>query len=57
MLENGRIKIDDMLLLFTYLELGAMVGIYFKIKVYVTNIPSSGYQMLLNFANSGPWRA
>ncbi|RWW84248.1 hypothetical protein BHE74_00007159 [Ensete ventricosum] len=30
MLENGHIKIDDILLLFIYLELGAMVGIYFK---------------------------
>ena len=30
MLEKGDIKIDDILLLFIYLELGAMVGIYFK---------------------------
>ena len=30
MLETGHIKIDDILLLFIYLELGAMVGIYFK---------------------------
>jgi len=30
MLEVGHIKIDDILLLFIYLELGAMVGIYFK---------------------------
>lgn len=30
MLEAGHIKIDDILLLFIYLELGAMVGIYFK---------------------------
>src|SRR3546814_18392508 len=30
MLEQGHIKIDDILLLFIYLELGAMVGIYFK---------------------------
>jgi phosphate starvation-inducible membrane PsiE len=27
---EGHIKIDDILLLFIYLELGAMVGIYFK---------------------------
>jgi len=27
---SGHIKIDDILLLFIYLELGAMVGIYFK---------------------------
>ena len=57
MLEEGHIKIDDILLLFIYLELGAMVGIYFKTKVYVTNIPSSGYQMLENHANAGLWRA
>jgi len=42
---------------FHYLELGAMVGIYFKKKVYVTHIPSSGYQMLAKPANAGPWRA
>jgi phosphate starvation-inducible membrane PsiE len=30
MLEKGQIGIDDILLLFIYLELAAMVGIYFK---------------------------
>ncbi|WP_460427840.1 phosphate-starvation-inducible protein PsiE [Azotobacter armeniacus] len=30
MIEKGHITIDDILLLFIYLELGAMVGIYFK---------------------------
>jgi phosphate starvation-inducible membrane PsiE len=30
MLEKGSITVDDILLLFIYLELGAMVGIYFK---------------------------
>ncbi|HAW62825.1 MAG TPA: phosphate-starvation-inducible protein PsiE [Pseudomonas sp.] len=30
MVEKGHISIDDILLLFIYLELGAMVGIYFK---------------------------
>jgi protein PsiE len=30
MLEKGAISVDDILLLFIYLELGAMVGIYFK---------------------------
>ncbi len=30
MLERGTATIDDILLLFIYLELGAMVGIYFK---------------------------
>jgi hypothetical protein len=57
MLEKGHIAVDDILLLFIYLELGAMVGIYFKTKVYVTNIPSSGYQMVANHANAGPWGA
>ncbi len=38
MLEEGHIKIDDILLLFIYLELGAMVGIYFKTKVHISNI-------------------
>jgi phosphate starvation-inducible membrane PsiE len=37
MIEQGHIKIDDILLLFIYLELGAMVGIYFKTKVQVSN--------------------
>jgi phosphate starvation-inducible membrane PsiE len=32
MAANGRASIDDILLLFIYLELGAMVGIYFKTK-------------------------
>ncbi len=30
MVEKGSISVDDILLLFIYLELGAMVGIYFK---------------------------
>jgi phosphate starvation-inducible membrane PsiE len=30
MMAQGRASIDDILLLFIYLELGAMVGIYFK---------------------------
>jgi phosphate starvation-inducible membrane PsiE len=30
MANNGRASIEDILLLFIYLELGAMVGIYFK---------------------------
>lgn len=30
MLDKGHAKVDDILLLFIYLELGAMVGIYFK---------------------------
>lgn len=38
MIEVGHIKIDDILLLFIYLELGAMVGIYFKTNLPFTNI-------------------
>ena len=30
MIVNGKASVDDILLLFIYLELGAMVGIYFK---------------------------
>ncbi|MET1076863.1 MAG: phosphate-starvation-inducible PsiE family protein [Pseudomonas sp.] len=30
MLDKGQASVDDILLLFIYLELGAMVGIYFK---------------------------
>lgn len=30
MMEAGRAQLDDILLLFIYLELGAMVGVYFK---------------------------
>jgi len=30
MLDAGRVRLHDILLLFIYLELGAMVGIYFK---------------------------
>lgn len=40
MIEAGHIKIDDILLLFIYLELGAMVGIYFKTNHPVSNIYS-----------------
>lgn len=32
MMENGRATLKDILLLFIYLELGAMVGIYFKTR-------------------------
>jgi phosphate starvation-inducible membrane PsiE len=33
MFARGHVSIDDILLLFIYLELGAMVGIYFKTNV------------------------
>jgi len=38
MLGKGGISVDDILLLFIYLELGAMVGIYFKTNNPFTNI-------------------
>lgn len=42
---------------FHYLALGAMVGIYFKTKVYVTNILRGGYQRLTGPDNAGAWCA
>jgi phosphate starvation-inducible membrane PsiE len=57
MLGKGGVSVDDILLLFIYLELGAMVGIYFKTKVYVTNISRSSYQMLASPDNAGAWYA
>ena len=57
MLGQEYIAVDDILLLFIYLELGAMVGIYFKTKVYVTNISRSGYQMLASPDNARAWCA
>jgi len=46
MVEKGHITIDDILLLFIYLELGAMVGIYFKTNRAISNTPfrASGWQ-------------
>lgn len=40
MLGKGGVSVDDILLLFIYLELGAMVGIYFKTNHPVSNIYS-----------------
>lgn len=57
MVEKGNISIDDILLLFIYLELGAMVGIYFKTKVYVTNNLFGGVQTLESPAKTGAWCA
>ena len=57
MLENGHIKIDDILLLFIYLELGAMVGIYFKTRVYVTNIVFEHGETDETSVNIGVWCA
>ncbi|RMQ36844.1 Phosphate-starvation-inducible E [Pseudomonas amygdali pv. mori] len=53
MVEKGNVTVDDILLLFIYLELGAMTGIYFKAKVHVSNIPLSAYQMLKSPDNAG----
>ncbi|AOA06684.1 phosphate-starvation-inducible E [Pseudomonas sp. TMW 2.1634] len=57
MVEKGNITIDDILLLFIYLELGAMVGIYFKTKVYVTNNTFQGDETLARPENAGAWCA
>ena len=38
MVNKGHASIDDILLLFIYLELGAMVGIYFKTNHPISNI-------------------
>ena len=57
MVEKGNITIDDILLLFIYLELGAMVGIYFKTKVHVTNNLFRGAQNLESPTNAGAWCA
>lgn len=47
----------DILLLFIYLELLAMSGIYFKTKVCVSNISRCGYQMLASPNNARAWCA
>ena len=57
MVEKGNISIDDILLLFIYLELGAMVGIYFKTRVYVTNNSFQCAENLASPANAGAWCA
>ena len=57
MLENGHIKIDDILLLFIYLELGAMVGIYFKTNLPESNIFSYRQKKGETPMISGLWRA
>ena len=57
MVEKGNISIDDILLLFIYLELGAMVGIYFKTRVYVTNNLFCHGQPLESHGNAGAWCA
>lgn len=51
MLGKGGISVDDILLLFIYLELGAMVGIYFKTNHPVTNIFSQNFALLKSKQN------
>lgn len=57
MIEEGHIKIDDILLLFIYLELGAMVGIYFKTNPPESNIFSYGQKKGETPMIAGLWRA
>lgn len=57
MVEKGNITIDDILLLFIYLELGAMVGIYFKTRVYVTNNLFKQCETGETLVNIGVWCA
>lgn len=57
MLQKGGISVDDILLLFIYLELGAMVGIYFKTRVYVTNNLFCHGKPLESHGNAGAWCA
>ncbi|MCF5802983.1 Phosphate-starvation-inducible E [Pseudomonas coronafaciens pv. zizaniae] len=57
MIEKGNVTVDDILLLFIYLELGAMTGIYFKTTVYITNISRSGRHILTSPDNAGAWCA
>ncbi|OLY72284.1 phosphate-starvation-inducible E [Pseudomonas sp. ATCC PTA-122608] len=57
MLETGHIKIDDILLLFIYLELGAMVGIYFKTKINVSNNLFESLKNRASPVSAGLWSA
>ena len=56
MAEQGHAKIEDILLLFIYLELGAMVGIYFKtnhmpVRFLVYVAMTALTRMLIGFIN------
>jgi protein PsiE len=57
MVEKGNISIDDILLLFIYLELGAMIGIYFKTNPSVTNILFFGFKSTGTSSPAVVWRA
>ncbi len=56
MAEQGHAKIEDILLLFIYLELGAMVGIYFKtnhmpVRFLIYIAMTALTRMLIGFIN------
>ena len=56
MTEQGHAKIEDILLLFIYLELGAMVGIYFKtnhmpVRFLIYIAMTALTRMLIGFIN------
>jgi protein PsiE len=57
MVEKGNITIDDILLLFIYLELGAMVGIYFKTNPSVTNTLFFGFKSTETSTPAVAWQA
>lgn len=57
MIGKGSVSVDDILLLFIYLELGAMVGIYFKTKVHVSNNHFCTAGGLASPLEAGAWRA
>ena len=57
MLGQEKISVDDILLLFIYLELLAMSGIYFKTRVYVTNNLFFQAKTLESPAKTGAWCA
>ncbi len=56
MVEQGHAKVEDILLLFIYLELGAMVGIYFKtnhmpVRFLIYVAMTALTRMLIGFIN------
>ncbi|MFG0402011.1 phosphate-starvation-inducible PsiE family protein [Pseudomonas sp. zjy_11] len=56
MLGKGGVSVDDILLLFIYLELGAMVGIYFKTNhTYLTHTIVSGGLSIQQTETSYDW--
>ena len=56
MVEQGHAKVEDILLLFIYLELGAMIGIYFKtnhmpVRFLIYVAMTALTRMLIGFIN------